>query len=185
MKTLKKIFIILLLIVIWYIALIFYKPYLADSIWKPLWLSNFNLTVNYIKHKFDGTSTGVTSTIFIQSGSTNPQPIPAWIQAVDTAFSWVTEVKNTVLGWLDSTKERIDNIRETVNWVENQYNDAKIKVEETKKIVNDVSKIANGVSNLANSTWSKVDDTKKIVEDSSKVAGSVSNLVSGTWSKNK
>lgn len=122
----KKILYILIIILVLYILMIFMYPNLAKSIWKTLWLSNFNDNIIYLKNKLDNGS--------VKDIKTN---VNSWT-TVDKAI-------NTVVDSIDTTKEKIDNIRETAKWVEEKYN-------QTKEILDDVNKLWESVSNLVN-TW--------------------------------
>lgn len=115
----KKIISILIIIVVLYILVIFIKPELAKSIWETLWLTKFNDTVINLKKKLD-----------------NPNYTESW------SSNWTI---NKIVNWIDSTKEKIDNVRETANWVKQKY-------EQTKKVLNDVETLWNNISGLVN-TW--------------------------------
>lgn len=122
----KKILYTLIIIIVLYVLVIFIYPELAKSLWKTFWLSNFNDNIIYLKKKLDNWS------IKYDTSSSN-----SW-NTVDKAI-------NTVVEWLDTTKEHIDNIRETAKWVEEKYN-------ETKKVLDDVNKLWEWVSSMIN-TW--------------------------------
>lgn len=123
----KKIFWIIISIIILYIITIFLSPKLSKSLWETFWLSKFNEQVINLKKKLDNSSTNSWNTS-------------------DNIYSWAIDIKNTVVNWIDKTKDAIDEIRVQAQWIEQKY-------EETKKVLNDVKQIWDWISNIVN-TWS-------------------------------
>jgi len=120
----KKILYAIIIIIILYVLIIFLYPDLAKSLWETFWLSKFNDNIIYLKKKLDNWSLKY-----------NSSSIDSW--------NTVDKTINTVVEWLDTTKEKIDNIRETAKWVEEKYN-------ETRKVLDDVNKLWEWVSSIIN-----------------------------------
>ena len=130
MKTLKKIIWFLVILAIIYIALIFIKPVIADSIAKNIWLLNFNEKIRTIKKWVDIFSTKIPTKDEI-------------VEAYSGAKNKVEEIK-----W------NINNIRETADDLGKKYDEAKDFIDETWEKINNVKDSLNDLENL----WKSVEN---------------------------
>ena len=136
LKFIKNIILLWLVVIIIYLLIIFISPNLASSLWKSLWLTSFNQKVLEFKKSLDDW------TFFAPIKNSVDWVIDkSWNGVLKNTFSW--ELKDGFVWWLDSTKEKIDNVRTTISWAENTYKDVKTKYEKTKEIVNDVNDAVN------------------------------------------
>ena len=80
----------------------------------------------------------------------------------NSTLSWALELKENILNWVDSTKETVDSLRETMSWAEQTIEDLKDAYSEAKVFIDDAGK--------------KIEETKKIIEDTTTVINNVKNL---------
>lgn len=113
--------------------------------------------------------------------------IPSKEKAIETynhSVSWAIYFKDKFVEWLDITKWKIDNIRNTLSWVKDSYdstidiiNTASGKINDTIKVVNKIKNVfwtwANTTVNFINSASGKINDTVNEIKD-----------VISTWSTN-
>jgi hypothetical protein len=139
----KKLILSLIILFVWYILLIFTMPSVASAIEQLLWIGWFNQKVIDIRDSFNNKTTTIPSK--------------------DELLSWALDLKNNIIDWVDTTKEKIDSFRETMSGVEDTYNDLKDwynevkdfidtnswKIEDAKEILNTVSDITQSLTN----TW--------------------------------
>lgn len=140
---LNKLLLTLLIFFVWYILLVFNSQNIANSIEKILWLDWFNKKIIDIKNYFDTKVTNIPST--------------------EKVISWALDLKNTIVEWATTTKEKIDSVRLTMSGVENTYNDIKDwynsvksfidsnswKIDEIKTSLNTIKEVTNTITN----TW--------------------------------
>jgi len=106
----KKLFSILILIVVWYLLLIFLAPNISDKIDSIIWLNGLTKEIKDIKSDLDKNS----------------------VSDLSDAYSWAIKK-------IDETKGKIDDIRSTANEVEKTYNQVSDTVESVKKTVDNIS----------------------------------------------
>ncbi len=129
MKLLLKIFLVFLIIFVSYILLVLSGSSFWDTLWKSLWLENFNAYIKGLKWELDKKS---TSDFYEKNLK--------WV--VDSTLSWAEDIWNNVVGWLNEVKNTIDDTRQTINtWIE-WYKSVKKRAEDaTKALNNSVRKI--------------------------------------------
>jgi len=127
----KKILWLIVLIVTIYILLIFKAPNITTKIEKVLWFSWFTQAVTGTKWKLDKTYTNLPSK--------------------SEAYSWIIDIKNNVINWLDTTKAKIDDIRSAAAWAE--------------KKINEVKKTYDNAVNVVKKTNQQIQNTKKAIDN--------------------
>lgn len=135
----KKFILFSLIIFILYILALFKLPQFTSIVWNIAWLNWFNEFVLSFKSTFDKTVTNIPSQ--------------------EEFIEWSLELKENVINWVDVTKDKIDDIRETIKWAESKYNDLKETYDETKEFINtnswkikEIKETIQKISNLTN-TW--------------------------------
>jgi hypothetical protein len=145
----------MVMVIILFVLTVFKAPDLAKSI---SWLAGFpNLPASIIsiKSTFDWAVTDIPTQEELE-------------KQYNEALSWAIIIKGKIVGWVEITKNKVDDLRETMSWAEGKiddlkdtYNDAKDfidqawkKIEETKKIIEDTNKVMNDVQNMWNKTSS-------------------------------
>jgi len=112
------------------ILLVFNAPILANNIAKILWIWTINNKIIELKD-------------YLNKNSTN-------IPSRDEFISWAIDIKNNVINWVDSTKEKIDSIRITLSWAESKYNNIKKWYDNVQEFVK-------------TNSWT-IDDMKNVIE---------------------
>jgi len=135
MKTIKKIFWLIVLLFIIYVILIFVKPAFADQIADVLWIKSFNEKVRIIKKWLDVFSTKIPDK-----------------EELEETYSWAKEK-------IENLKENIDNIRKSAKDIEKKYEETKEfinetteKIDKVKESLDDLQKVWNSISDIVN-TW--------------------------------
>ena len=141
----KKIFWTILLLITLYILSIFKAPSIAQNIEDFLGIKWFNEFIINFKKTLDGSATDIPSK--------------------DEFLSWATDIKDKLINWIGTTKEKIDSVRyslweieDTAEEIKNTYDEAKKFVQETEEKIEEVknkaSKVSDNIENIANS-WTK------------------------------
>ena len=145
----KKLFLLLVILWVWYMISIFLAPSFADKIGDILWIKSFNEKIR--------NNWGDFNRIFTDIPTTNE--LEEWYNNV---INKAKEFGNDVSSWIDKTKDTIDSIRTTLSWAEDKINKVKKtytkleetydntvkKAEEFKKTYNDIEKIWNSINNI-------------------------------------
>jgi methyl-accepting chemotaxis protein len=143
----------MVMIIILFVLTIFKAPDLAKSISELAGFPNLPANIISIKSTFDWVVTDIPTKEELEKQYTE-------------ALSWAVELKGKIVDWVQSTKDTVDDLRETMSWAEQKiedikdtYNDAKDfvdnaskKIEETKKIIEDTTKVINEVQNINNTS---------------------------------
>jgi len=111
-----------------YILLVFNIPVLANNIAKIIWTEKLNNKIIELRD-------------FLNKNSTN-------IPSKNEFISWAIDVKNNVLNWVDSTKEKIDSIRQTLSWAETKYNNIKNWYNDVQEFIKTNSWTINNMKNV-------------------------------------
>jgi len=139
----KKILWLFVLIITIYILLIFKAPNITTKIEKYLWFSWFTEFITGTKWNLDKTYTNIPSK--------------------SEAYSWIIDIKNNIINWLDSTKEKIDSVRWAVVWAE--------------KKINEVKQTYDNAVNVVKKANQQIQNTKKSIDN---ITQSI-NQATGTW----
>lgn len=107
----KKIFLLLIILVITYIVALFLAPWYVIWISKILWLENFNKQVKIIKTDINNATVKIPN--------------------VDEITKKINNTVHTVKDGIIKTKNTIDDVRVTLSWAENTYNKTKETLNET------------------------------------------------------
>lgn len=146
---LKKIFWWFIVLFILFILAVFHAPKIAEWISEMIWVPNVPQKIESFKVWFDEMVTRV----------------PTQQELEDTynkTVSWALDIKNTVIDWVHTTKDTIDNVRETLSWAEQ-------KVEELKDTYNKTVEIIDQAGQ-------KVNEVKQVIEDTNQVIENVQNI---------
>jgi len=142
----KKILWLFVLIITIYILLIFKAPNITKKVEKTLWFSWFTEAVTGTKWNLDKTYTNLPTK--------------------DEAFSWIIDIKNKIINWVNTTKSKIDDVRSAAAWAEKQ--------------INQVKKTYNNAINVVKKTNQQIQNTKKTIDNISKSINQATN----TWTIN-
>lgn len=143
----------MVMVIILFVLTVFKAPDLAKSISELAGFPNLPANIISIKTTFDWVITDIPTKEELEN-------------QYNEALSWAIELKGKIVDWVQSTKNTVDDLRETMSWAEQKiediketYNDAKEfvdeagkKIEETKKIIEDTSRVINEVQNIGNMT---------------------------------
>lgn len=146
---LKKIFWWFILIVILFILSIFKAPDLAKSISWVIWFPNLSINIYEFKWRFDTAVTNIPTKEELEF-------------KYNETLSGAIELKWKIIDWVQTTKETVDDLRETLSWAEQKIEDLKDTYNDAKEFVDEASK--------------KIDEAKKIIEDTNKVINDVQNI---------
>jgi len=142
----KKLLLSIVILFIAYVLLIFSAPNIAWAIEQLLWLDGLNQKIIDFRDSFNDKSTSIPSK--------------------DELLSWALDLKDNIIEWVDTTKEKIDSFRETMSWVEDTYNDLRDWYNEVKDFID-------------TNSW-KIDDAKEILNTVSDITQTLTN----TWETN-
>ncbi len=138
--NMKKLLWLIVIIVTIYILLIFKAPNITTKIEKSLWFSWLTEFVTGTKWNLDKTYTNIPSK--------------------SEAYSWIIDIKNNIINWLDTTKEKIDSVRWAVVWAEKKINEVKQTYDKAASFINNANnklkeaqKTINDISGAINNTW--------------------------------
>ncbi len=133
----KKIFWLIVLIIVWYWISIFLAPSFADKIADLFWIQSFNEQVRWTVKNINKISTNIPS--------------------VDEMQKWIWDTVDSVKEWIDKTKNIIDDTRKTLSWAEDTINKAKDiynntveTVDKIKWTLDDVDKMAEKIQGSVN-----------------------------------
>jgi uncharacterized coiled-coil DUF342 family protein len=140
----KKIFWLIVLLWTWYIISIFLAPTFADKIWDLLGIKSFNEQIRNKWWDLNKISTNIPNSKELQ-------------KSYDNAIKKAWEFKNTVVDWIDKTKNTIDEVRATLSWAEdtidkavNLYDETTETVDKLKETFNDVDKMREKITDSVN-----------------------------------
>jgi len=139
----KKILWLFVLIITVYILLVFKYPNITTRIEKTIWISWFTQFVTGTKSNLDKTYTNLPSK--------------------DEAFSWIIDIKNKIINWVNTTKSKIDDVRSAAAWAEKQ--------------INQVTNTYNNAINVVKKTNQQIQNTKNAIDNISKSV----NQATSTW----
>lgn len=129
---LKKILLLVPCLIILYLVTVFMSPKISSTLEWSLWVPGTTEKIQQWKEKFDDIVTNVPSR--------------------EEFKSWALDISNTLKGWLDTTKEKIDNVRSTLSWAQDGINETFDKIDTAVETVKDakesIEKIKNPVENL-------------------------------------
>lgn len=150
---LQKIFWWFVLSVTLFWVSVFKAPELADSIGNTFWFPNLTSYIRDFKSWFDDVVTHVPSQEEIQ-------------EKLAQTKSWALKIKDGIITWVESTKNKVDDVRETLSWAEQTLQDAKDAYDKTVDFIDETGK--------------QIDQVKQTIEDTSKVIEEVQNI----WNNN-
>ncbi len=130
----KKIFWLIVLVVVWYWISIFLAPAFADKIANLFWFKSFNEQIRWSSDKINKIATDIPSVDEMQK----------------TIWNTVYSVKD----WIDKTKKFIDDTRITLSWAEDTLNKAKDFYSNTLETVDKIKWTLGEVEKIReNITW--------------------------------
>lgn len=150
---LQKIFWWFILSITLFWVSVFKAPELADSIWNTFGFPNLTSYIRDFKSWFDEAITHVPSQEEIQ-------------EKIAQTKSWALKIKDGIITWVETTKNKVDDVRESLSWAEQTLQDAKNAYNKTVDFIDETGK--------------KIDEVKKTIEDTSKVIEEVQNI----WNNN-
>lgn len=150
---LKKIFWTAILLFILFVLAVFKAPEVAKSVANIIGYPNLPESITKLKWTYDQVVTDIPSKEELE-------------KQYNSTISWAIELKENIVNWVQTTKNKVDSLRETMSWAEQKiedlkgsYNDAKEfideagkKIDETKKIIEDTTTVINNVKNIADSS---------------------------------
>jgi len=142
----KKILLLLLIILIWYIISIFLVPKFSDNLADVFWIKSFNEKLRENWWDFNRIFTNIP----------NSEELEKWY---DDALDKAKELRNDAADWVQIIKDNIDDIRTTLSWAEDKierakevYNNTIETVDKLKETYKDVEKMWEAIQNVVN-TW--------------------------------
>ena len=135
----RKLFWILAMLFVLYILSIFRFPNLAKDIEKTLWIEWFNEFVISFKKTFEESITNFSKDEVIGN--------------YKNILSWSIELKNKLIGWISTAKEKIDDLRIFISWVEKNFNKLKYKYNESKGFLEEISNKAENTKKTIDELW--------------------------------
>lgn len=145
----KKIFWFIVILFVLFILSVFKAPEVAKSIANVAGYPNLPDKILLFKWTYDTVVTDIPSQEELKN-------------QYNSTLSWALELKENILNWVDSTKQTVDSLRETMSWSEQTIEDLKDAYWEAKVFIDDAGK--------------KIEETKKIIEDTTTVINNVKNL---------
>lgn len=178
---LQKLLLFILIFFIVYIISIFKLPILAWSIEEVLHIKWFNEFVLKFKETYDKTFTDLPTKNDLKN-------------AYNTAQSWAVEFWENFMIGVDYTKEKIDNFRNTMSWVEDTYSEVKEWYIKTKEYIDsnswviqdvrDTIEALSWVTEKLTQSWT-LDSIKKTIDWVSWLTETfVWTWITSTWSTN-
>jgi peptidoglycan hydrolase CwlO-like protein len=138
----KKIFWLIILVLVWYIISIFLAPSFADKVADLFWIKSFNEQIRWTSKDINEISTNVPS--------------------IDEFQETYNNTIKTVKDWIDKTKNVIDDTRATLSWAEDTYNKAVNIYDETTETVDKLKETFNDVEQMREKiTWAVNKDIVK------------------------
>lgn len=144
---LKNIILFLIIIITSYLIIVFKLPNLASTIENTIW-------INWLWNKiieFKNTTNWIVTNIPTKDEVNN---------AYDDFYSWAIDFKDNFKEWATITKNKINDIRKTVNSAQDTYNDIKWWIDDAKEFIDSASWAINqakdlleNVSDITNNTW--------------------------------
>ena len=142
----KKILLLLLIVLIWYVISIFLAPKFSDNLADIFWIKSFNENLRENWWDFNRIFTNIPSS----------EELEKWY---DDALDKAKELKNDAADWVQIIKDNIDDIRTTLSWAEDKierakevYNNTIETVDKLKETYKDVEKMWEAIHNVVN-TW--------------------------------
>lgn len=140
----KKIILFLLIILVGYGLTVFLAPQVSNTIDKIIGIEWFSDSIRWWKEVFDEVITDIPTVGDVLDG-------------YESALSGARDVKTTIEGWVETTKDTIDTIRWWAQKAEETYNDAKDTINDAKETFDDLSwkvqQIWEVVESVTNLTW--------------------------------
>lgn len=145
---LKKLFWSAILLFILFILAVFKVPEVAKSLADMAWYPNLPGKITEMKSTYDDVVTDIPSKAELE-------------YQYNATISWALELKENITVWVQSTKDKVDSLRETMSWAEQTIDDLKWTYNDAKDFIDE--------------TWKKINETKKIIEDTQAVIDKVKN----------
>jgi aryl-phospho-beta-D-glucosidase BglC (GH1 family) len=137
-----KLILILLIPIIWYGITVFVAPDTASSIDSTLWIPWFSENIRGTKSNFDSAITDIPS--------------------LEEFKSWALDLKDTVVQWVETTKDTIDSVRWWAQKAEDTFNQAKDTYDSTKDAIDEANRKITEFQSLLNpratASWSTITD---------------------------
>lgn len=157
----KKLLLLILSILVLYGVLVFLAPKISSSVESFVWIPGITEKIHSSKEDFDNIVTNVPSKQEFKS--------------------WAIDISDTIKWGLDSTKDKIDNVRVTLSWAQNTIDEtfdnidqAVETVKEVKEVVEKLKSPAEKLQNLGENIQSTVGSVE-LWDDSSQVSSWVTN----------
>ena len=126
----KKLGWILVLFFVLFLLFVFNAPSIADKIWEQVWITNISDKIKSLKTSFDRLMTHMPT-------------------KEEAEKAWENFVK-----WVDITKNKIDKLRQTLSWAEDNINKVKEIYDDTTKKIEDIKETINSVKEI----WVQIQD---------------------------
>lgn len=136
---------------------VFKAPELADSIGNTFWFPELTAQIRDLKLWFDEMTTNLPSKEELE-------------QKYAETKSWALKLKDGIIWWIESTKEKVDDVRETLSWAEQKIEEAKDAYNKTVDFIDETGK--------------KIEQVKETIENTSKVIEEVQNMGTQTTTTN-
>ncbi len=126
----QKVFLVLLIVVVWWVLLTFLKPDTTKQIESSIWIWWVTDSIKWARDNFNNTITDIPS-------------IDTLKETYWEAYSWAIDIKDTITWWVKTTKDTIDDVRSTLSGAQNTYNEAKNTLNEAKETINKTTETFN------------------------------------------
>lgn len=150
---LRKLFWSVILFVILFILSVFKAPDLAQSIADLAGFPNLPTKIVQAKEKYDQVVTNMPTKEEIEN-------------QYNLTISWAIEIKENITNWVQTTKDKVDSLRETMSGAEEKLNELKETYNDAKDFLDETSQ--------------KIDQAKQLIEDTQAVIDNVQN----SWETN-
>lgn len=121
----KKIILLCVIIIIGFWISAFQFPSVSRQIEWFIWLDGLTDTLHWIQSQVNQISTDIPSLDEVK-------------QTYTEVYSWALDIKDSVVQWLDTTKESLDGVRKTLSGAEDIYNEAKDTFDSAKQWLGDI-----------------------------------------------
>lgn len=142
----RKLFWSIVLLFILFVLSVFKAPDIAKSIAELAGYPNLPEKIVELKWTYDSIVTDIPTKEELES-------------QYNSTLSWALELKQNIVSWVQTTKDKVDSLRETMSWAEQKIEDIKEWYEDAKQFIDE--------------TWKKIDEAKQIIEDTQAVIENV------------
>lgn len=148
-NMLRKLFWSAIVLIVLFILAVFKAPELAKSIADLAWYPNVPEKITEFKATFDNVVTDIPTKEELES-------------QYNSTVSWALELKENIVNGVQTTKDKVDSLRETMSWAEQKVNELKETYNDAKEFIDETSE--------------KIDQAKQIIEDTQAVIDNVQSV---------